>query len=340
MGKAYTVFIDESFGEGFTVLSRDDAYFCYAVLMVPNARLDDLDRFWLANRQRLVADYEEATGHSLQGEFKSGYLNKLDSQTRRRFGERLAYFLRKNDAFVAGCYTTVRNLLAYNLRTHIAIDDDARELPSNWESMLPNTKTRLLNDKVKSPGDWYLLLSLFHVTHSISLNWLNAINGTFGVVYDPRQSKEDRFLINHVDDWLAREAEVKGLAGVYTGTTSTTPSENSPGLMLADLILRDVRFLFVDVPELLADQSSTTLILPVPQGHEPVVMSLKGNRMKWGDRRPMTEELRRKISGGTQNSMLPLYADRLADQKLSCHAAYGESRIVNFGLGCFEDQVD
>ena len=156
----------------------------------------------------------------------------------------------------------------------------------------------------------------------------------------PRQKKEDRFLIQHADDWLKREADVKELVGVYNGATAVTASANSPGLMLADLILRDVRFLFADVPELLTEQSGTTLILPEPQGHEPVVMTLKGMRLKWGDRRPMSDALRQKLRSPSQNSMLPLYFDRLVGAKLSCEAVYGESRVLNFGLGCVEDMTD
>jgi hypothetical protein len=53
VGKAYTVFIDESF-DGFMNLARDDGYFCYVALMVPTVKLADLDRFWAANRDRLA----------------------------------------------------------------------------------------------------------------------------------------------------------------------------------------------------------------------------------------------------------------------------------------------
>lgn len=339
MGKAYTVFIDESF-DGFMNLAKDNGYFCYAALMVPTGRLPDLERFWIANRDRLVIEYKRATGFEIQKEFKSGFMNKLSFEARRKFGERLANFLRKNDCFVAGFYTTVKNMLAYHLRTQIAKDDDAKEIPANWEAILPDIKTKLLAEKPHHPGDAHLLVGLFHQTLSISLNWLSSVNATFNVVYDPRQKKEDRFLIQHADEWLKREAEVKGLSGVYNGATAVTASANSPGLMLADLVLRDVRHLFADVPELLVEHSGTILILPEPQGHEPVVMTLKGMRLKWGDRRPMSAELMKKLSCPSQNSMLPLYFDRLADCKLSCEAIYGESRVVNFRFGCLEDMTD
>jgi hypothetical protein len=60
-------------------------------------------------------------------------------------------FLRKNDCFVAGFYTTVRNMLAYHVRTEIAKDEDAKELPVNWQSMLPGMKAKLLAEKRTLP---------------------------------------------------------------------------------------------------------------------------------------------------------------------------------------------
>ena len=65
-----------------------------------------------------------------------------------------------------------------------------------------------------------------------------------------------------------------------------------------------------------------------------------GRRFKWGDRRPMSDALRQKLRSPSQNSMLPLYFDRLAGGKLSCEAINGESRVVNLELGYFEDMTD
>lgn len=339
MGSSYTVFIDESF-DGFMNLSKENGYFCYAALMVPSAKLPDLERFWAANRNRLVADYKRATGFEIQGEFKSGFLNKLSFQNRRTFGDRLSSFLHKNGCFVAGFYTTVRNMLMYHLRTEVAKNDEVKELPANWESLLAVVKQKLLDDKAKQPGDGHLLVGLFHQTLSITMNWLGSGNQSFAVVYDPRQKKEDTFLIQHADEWLKREAEIKQLLDVYKGATAAIDSSQSPGLMLVDLILRDVRFLFSDVPELLSEQSSTKLVLPVSQTDDAVVMRLNGRLLKWGDRRPMSQQLKLRLRSASLNSMLPLYFDRLAGGKISCEAAFGESRVVNFGLGCLEDMVD
>lgn len=127
---------------------------------------------------------------------------------------------------------------------------------------------------------------------------------------------------------------------VYKGSTANLKSSESPGLMLVDLVLRDVRLLFQDVSELLTEHSSPRLVLPCAEEHEVVPMEFGGHVMKWGDRRPMSESLQRRLARPTANSMVPLYFRSLAGGKLSCDAAFGESRVVNFGLMAFEDQVD
>ncbi|MGE3309579.1 MAG: hypothetical protein AB7O66_06370 [Limisphaerales bacterium] len=339
MNPRYTVFLDESF-DGFMNLSKDDGYFCYAALMVPTAKLPDLERFWAANREKLATAYARATGFQPQGEFKSGLLNKLGFETRRTFGDRLARFLAKNDCYVAGFYTTVRNTLLYRVRTEVAKADEARELPPDWERLVASEKARLLEDKPNHPGDAHVLVWPFHQTLSITMNWLTALGQDFAVVYDPRQKREDRYLITHADDWLRREAEAKKMGEVYKGVTAALRSSESSGLILVDLVLRDVRHLFQDVPELLIEQSGLQLILLEQQAAEVVPMESGGHILKWGDRRPMTEALQRRLACPTPNSTVPLYFQSLAGGKLSCNAAFGESRVVNFGLRAFEDMVD
>src|SRR5436190_23153998 len=101
----YTVFVDESF-DGFLGFSNPQGYFCYATLMVPTAKLNDLSVFWQTLRDRLAHAYKKATGFALGNtEFKSVYLNKLSLSVRRDMGERVKYFLTKNDCFIAGFYT-------------------------------------------------------------------------------------------------------------------------------------------------------------------------------------------------------------------------------------------
>jgi hypothetical protein len=243
----------------------------------------------------------------------------------------------------------VDSFALYNLRTEIGKDDDATELPVNWVEQLIFTKEKLLkpDDKTlpdgrqKAPGDARLLFGLLHSTLEISLNWLGRQGISFEVVYDPRQKKEDAFLLKHVGDWLKDEkASFKRFPGVFRGATSNTPSGYSPGLMLADLMLRDLRFLFSDLPGLTHESSSAGLILPIPQNDEPLIMVIKGARLKAGSIKPMSSQLAMALGKPTTNSMMPLYCDRLADMKLSYYAKWGEARTVNFRDWTFTDMVD
>lgn len=339
MNSKYTVFIDESFYE-FMNLARDDGNFCYAALMVPTDKLPDLDRFWSANREKLASAYTKTTGHKPMQEFKSGMLSKLAFEVRKTFGERLARFLVRNQCHVAGFYTTVRNSLLYRVRTEVAKDDDARELPLNLVSLVAAEKVKVLEDKPNHPGEAHVLEPLFSQTLGITWYWLKQLRQNFAVVYDPRQEKENLYLIRHADAWLRRLEKAEQMDDFYRGTTTILRSHESPGLMLVDIIVRDVRALFRDVPELLIEQSGPGLVLPCAQEHDIVLMEFGGDLMKWGDRRPMSGTLKHRLICPTANSMLPLYFKSLADGKLSCIAAFGESRVVNFGLMAFENQVD
>jgi hypothetical protein len=110
--------------------------------------------------------------------------------------------------------------------------------------------------------------------------------------------------------------------------------------MLTDLLLRDIRRLFLDLPGLLFEGSGKELILPVPQDDDPVIMTFGGRPVKAGSLRPMSAGLGSALRRPSANSMLPLYADRLADCKLSCYAAWGEARTVRFRDARFADMVD
>lgn len=342
MRRNYTVFIDESF-DGFMGLSNPKGYFCYAALMLPTDKLPDLKRFWVARRERLVKDYETATGFPLQqAEFKSGYIKHLTFSSRKNFAERLAKFLRRNDGYVCGFYTTVDTYSLYNLRTSIGIDDDdARFLPDDWLERLKAVKEKLLRKDEKLPGVAALLMGLLHGTLEMTMHWLGSQDFSFEVVYDPREKKEDAFLLKHVGGWLSDEkAAFKRFPGVYRGATATTRSENSPGLMLCDLIVRDIRMLFSDLPGLVEEGASKELIVPFLQKELPYIIEIGGVRMKGGHLRPMSPKLRQSLVRPTINSMLPLYLDRLANGKLSCTAVWGEMRSISFREHLFEDMID
>jgi len=333
---AYTVFIDESFWN-FMNFAKEEGNFCYGALMVPTDRLDDLGRFWAANRTKLATAHSQVTGTKSDGEFKSSHLSQLDSATRNSFARRLGRFLWSNECFVGGFYTTVRNTLLYQLRTDFAKDGSTLELPRDWPTMLPAVKANLLAGKQNHPGEGHALVGMFYQTLVNLLNWLASQGRCFSVVYDPRGDIEDHYLITRTGEWLQQVSEAEGWSGCYLGTSAEVDSSKSVGLMLVDLIVRDIRYLFLDVPELLTDHTAPNLILPAIGEHMPV---LDDNGKKWGERRPWSEALRRRLAAPTNKSTVPIYARSLAGGKLSCEASFGESRIINFAQMAFEDMVD
>jgi len=241
---------------------------------------------------------------------------------------------------VAGFYTSTKNYLAYDLRTHIASDDEVKMMPDDWELQLEGVKNKLLQEKPQYPGDAIFLINLFHATLNIAFHWMVSQKKSFSVVYDPRQPKEDRFVLRQTAEWIEKYASAFDLRGFYRGVSSSASSNQSAGLMLADLILRDVRFFFSDYPELLTDNTGKKLILPVHQEHEPIVTMMQGTPLKWGHRIPMSPSLKKCLRASSRNSVLPIYAENLADMKLSCYGAFGEGRVINFRQHCFEDMVD
>jgi hypothetical protein len=171
---AYTVFVDESM-DGFLGFSRSDGYFCYCALMVPSERVADLEGFWEALRERLIREYKKATKYALGDvEFKSVFLNQLGLAARRDLGERLAYFLRKNQCYVGGFFTTVDGFSLYHLRTKVAMDDEAEVLPDDWAERLGAVKKDLLANDERLPGVANLIYPLLHSVLEIPLNWLGS----------------------------------------------------------------------------------------------------------------------------------------------------------------------
>jgi hypothetical protein len=248
--------------------------------------------------------------------------------------------LRKNNGFVAGFYTTVDSYALYYLRS--SIDDETwAELPPDWPNQLVDQKRKLLENIEQGPGVANLISGLFHVTLDMTMNWLGSQNLSFQFVYDPREKREDAFLLKFVSKWLSdEEAAFKRFPGIFLGGSAAVTSSTSPGLMLTDLIVRDIRNMFLDLPGLTAEQSSSKLILSTLQDEPILVRSIRGIPFKTAHVRPMSPSLRQSLRRPTANSTAAVYLERLAKGKISCHARFGELRSIDFANSQFEDMVD
>jgi hypothetical protein len=110
--------------------------------------------------------------------------------------------------------------------------------------------------------------------------------------------------------------------------------------MFIDLLLRDIRCVYQDIPEVLSESSEYKLISPRPEEEAVLAVNIAGKTLKWGRTTPMLPATAAKLSKPSNNSILPPLAEHLADQKLSCYATNGEARVIDFRRKHFDDMVD
>ena len=195
-------------------------------------------------------------------------------------------------------------------------------------------------EKRKAVGESRVLEGLFHTIASIPLSWLGALGANFRIHYDSRDPNEDRVLLKVLQEFFPRMAEVEPdrFAG-YLGGTGYDSSQ-VPGLMLADIVCKEMRDFVQAAPEILTDESHYKLITPTSREGVAVPIVIGGQIMKWGSAKMMSSATKKKLEKLKQSSPFALLLPCLADHKLSCYAHFGEGRIVDFANNLFNDQVD
>jgi len=334
----YNVYVDETF-EHFLNLPRMDGYLCYSALMIPEKREESLADFWRALDERLRSYYKEATGFKISGEFKSTYLRKLKTEDRADVAQRIGYFLNRNSAWIVGFYTSVHALLCWELRSHAGYKD-AEILPPYDIAALEKRAIELRIEKNKSFGESELLKGLFHTIASIPLSWLGVLGAQFRVRYDSRHPREDRILLGLLDEFFPGMTKAyEDRVADYIGGASLD-SADVPGLLLVDLICKEIRNFFHAVPELLTDKSNYRLITPTSKEGAVIPAEIGGHIVKWGSAKPMSSATVAKLESAERQMPFGAWLQCLADRKLSCYGHFGEGRIADLGNGVFNDQVD
>jgi hypothetical protein len=335
----FNVYVDEVF-EHFMNLPRMDGYFCYASIMVDEKTEGQLKAFWNALENRLKNAYRRATGFWIKGEFKSTYLRKLTLEDRSDAAKRIAYFLRKNGGFIAGYYTTVHGLMCWELRSSAGFED-ADKLPPYDVGELEKKAAQLRAEKKKGFGESQLLQGLFHTIASVPLSWLGVLPANFRICYDSRNPKEDRVLLKLCEEFFPRMAEIEpDRMAAYLGGQGHPDSSQVPGLMLADIICKELRDFVQAAPEILVDQSEWRMITPTSREGYPLPVEIGGRTMKWGAAKLMSPSTAQKLHELRQTVPFSFLLPCLADFKLSCYGHFGEGRIVDFVNEVFHDQVD
>ena len=337
--QVYNVYVDETF-EHFMNLPRMEGYFCYVALMVPERAEAQLSAFWESLERRLRSAYDEATGFAIKGEFKSTFLTKLTSEVRRDAMHRVAYFLKKNLGFVAGYYTTVHGLMCWELRSSAGFADFEVLPPYNLTDLQKKAE-ELRAEKRKGAGESKLLTGLFQTIASIPLSWLGVLQANFRISYDARNPKEDRILLTFVEDFFPRISKIQPERfAAYLGAEAHADSSVVPGVMLADLLCKEIRDFVHSCPELLTDGSAYRLITPTSSEGTLIPTEIAGHLMKWGSAKAMSPVTKQKLARLRRTSSFGSIIPQLADHKLSCYAHFGEGRVVDFDNEVFNDQVD
>ena len=331
----YTVFVDEIF-EDFMNFPDLDGYFCYVGLMLPDRCGEDLERFWKSLNARLVEAYRRATGFQIEGEFKSKYLGKLSSETRRDACRRIFKFLRSNGGYVSSFYTTVHALLCWEIRTSASSKEFAPITYSLAE--LQVRKVSLIEEKKKTVGESNVLNGLFNTISGIAQSWLSHLGARYSICYDKRDKNEDRVLLNYIADFFEKMPRIdERFEGVYVGGESKE-SHRHPGLMLVDLLCREARDFMQAHPSLIHELSKFELITPTSKEGYIIPHEIGGRVFKWGSAKMMNLESRRLLA--SKKSPFSELIPCLADGKLSLYAHYGESRVADLANGCYNDMVD
>jgi hypothetical protein len=334
----YNVYVDETF-EHFLNLPRLDGYLCYGALMVPETREKSLSDFWAALDRRLRCYYKAATGIELSGEFKSTYLKKLSPEDRLDISQRIGYFLSKNSAWIVGFYTSVHALICWELRTQASYDE-SETLPPYDEAAIVQRANKLRGEKNKGFGESELLKGLFHTISSIPLSWLGVLGAQFRMRYDSRHPKEDRILLGLLDEFFPGMTRLhKGLMADYLGGTGLD-SANVPGLLLVDLICKEIRNFIHAVPELLTDNSYYRPITPRSREGVIIPVEIGGHLMKWGSAKRMSAATVGKLEAAKRETAFGTWLNSVADGKLSCYGHFGEGRVADLINHVFNDQVD
>lgn len=279
--------------------------------------------------------YVEAHGQPIIGEVKSSILYKLRPADIEFLGEKLAWFLDKNDAALFAFFTDVQALVKNRMRDAFHADPlglragDPAQFAKFYASLRSKTQTEPHN-----LGELRELYSTFigfcgqHHGH--------LLGQTFGIQYDPRHVEENSLLHAAGKAFLQLTERVSpGACRFYTGADSSIPSAHSPGLKLVDFIVGDVRRLFRKVPSLRTEESRLEVLTARSDG-----IRWYDNGLVWGFQRRISESTWHKAISRSNGLLFPFIYQRFACRIITCHALEGEARHVLLQSRRYLDMVD
>ncbi len=162
-------------------------------------------------------------------------------------------------------------------------------------------------------------------------NWLAHLHGCCSIIYDARDVRGRPSHVRIAEDIFPKMKNLgPQFEGVYQGKTSET-SQETPGLMLVDLICGELRKFMLNSSWLWNDGSSIALITPTSNEGEVIWQSIGGRMVKWGSKKQMSDAtVATALATARIEDPFTLLLPALADTKLSCYAHFGEAEVIDF----------
>lgn len=328
----YLVYVDESYTNEFPRLPGGSLALAALVLSASDAKKLE---------PGLKGIFAAAYRGGEPGELKYSRVSKRPGLLARVSAEVGALISSLPSAAVIALYVPSEGLIREKVRVARAVAHYAGRAPTADELTEPTTKEsveRAVRDSVHG------------MAQSLSIavaNFLGMKNARAEICFDPRRDEADRRLSAELADLLPKipidipliphdgvivmprpSPSMKRL-GRRVRINTSLPSDQSPGLQLADFLAGDIRAFFSDVPELLTEATSDELIL------NERVLFLQAFRPT-----ELSGATKEKIAKYSGKSALPLYRSKLVHGLISCYALNGQVRNVSLDEGMVYDIPD
>jgi Protein of unknown function (DUF3800) len=337
----YVVYIDESFFN-FWGLNNPDGNFCYVAFGVPQENLSILD----VEHKRLIDLFQTAVasdlGETPPVEIKSVVFRRLELKSRRRIALLARGLMLRLGAFFLTEFCQVRGFILESVRSDLLEKGDS-QIPEKWDSLYQAKRDELSRAvKEQKLGQSPLLQKLIETPTASLAYFLTQRAKWYELVVDPRGGVEDNYIAKTIQ--YTTEAVIRGVhresPDKLRATSFSTRSENCPGLQMADLLAGEVRHWFVRNPEFLEFNSGLTL-LDIDELQTKFYLKTSAGIVSKPERRTnIPFSLSRKLYRAGRSSLFPYFRSSLANNLISCIAAYGEFRHIDLAHDQIIDSPD
>jgi hypothetical protein len=339
-GEDWLVFIDESF-RGFFELAPT-GYFGHAAVGVPAREYPRLQELVAP----VVQDFVASTGEEAR-ELKHNLWKRLDYRVRRKLALRLRGALEGCGGFVAGFYTTVRAAVLEDVRTNLL--GRAEALPEDDESLCAEAMADLRAEP-KGPGESKAIKRLLSLPCLSVAHFLGSFGGSFRIVCDPREKREDRVVHASVAQVISMMRNIRealsdapaDLHKLFRGIDRGRPSEDDVGLQIADIVVGEVCAFFAANPEMMSFGASRQLVTQATAEPRTALARTPLGLAKTGILKKLHPGLAKRFSrpDPKQRTVLPLFSRLFATGILTCYSTTGQPRDICGFERVIWDQTD